>query len=446
MRGCFPNSAGASTGAEQKHDSKLVRAIGRWSLTALMVNLILGSGIFVMPALVTRLLGSYGPWAYLLAAAGLGLIAACFAEVGSQFAEAGGPYLYARVVYGQFTGIQIAWLAWLARLTSGAANANIFVEYLGGFLPGTQGRLARGAVLVFLIGGLAAINILGVKAGARLSNFLAAAKVLPLVIFVVAGLILLRGTPAVSPAAASTAGPGPREWLSALLLIVFSLSGFETALFPMGEARDTRHDAPFALFSSLFICTALYALIQVVVLRALGVAFTGDRPLAEAARMFLGRGGAAFMQVGALLSVYGNLSSQMLNVPRLTFALAERGDFPSVFGAVSRKFRTPYFSIATFALLMFALALVGTFQGNAVLSVVARLFTYGVVCAAVITLRRKRPQANAFRLPAAPIISGLGLLFVLTMVTQMGLKEVIAIAGAMVLAFLNWTWARRKTV
>jgi amino acid transporter len=161
--------------------------------------------------------------------------------------------------------------------------------------------LARGAVLFFLIGGLAAINILGVKAGARLNNFLAAAKVLPLVIFVVAGLLLLRGTPAVSAAAASTAGPGPKEWLSALLLIVFTLSGFETALFPMGEARDTRHDAPFALFYSFLICTALYALIQVVVLRALGTAFAGDRPLAEAARIFLGRGGAAFMQVGAAL-------------------------------------------------------------------------------------------------------------------------------------------------
>jgi amino acid transporter len=146
----------------------------------------------------------------LLVAAGVGLIAACFAEVGSQLAEAGGTCLYARVVYGQIAGIQIAWLAWLARLSSCAASTNIFLEYLGGFFPAKQGRWARGAVLLFLIGGLAAINILGVKAGAHLGNFLAAAEVLPLVIFVVAGLLLLRGTPAVS-AAASTAGPGPKK-------------------------------------------------------------------------------------------------------------------------------------------------------------------------------------------------------------------------------------------
>jgi basic amino acid/polyamine antiporter, APA family len=426
------------------HDTKLVRAIGRWSLSALMVNAIIGSGIFGLPSIVTQLLGTFGPWAYLAAAAGIGVVAACFAEVSSQFSEAGGPYLYARVAYGQFAGIQIAWLAWLVRLTSGAANANIFVQYLGGFLPSVQWRLRRGIVLLLLIGGLAAINTVGVKAGARLSSFLAAAKIVPLVIFIVAGLLLLNHAGATHVAAVAPAVPGLKAWLSTVLLIIFALSGFEAALIPMGEARDVRHDAPFAIFFSLLICAGIYMLIQVVVLRALGLNPGGERPLAEAARVFLGNGGAALMQAGALVSVYGNLSAMMLNVPRLTYALAERGDFPSLFGAVSRKSRTPYVSIAAFALGMFVLALVGTFRGNAVLSAVARLFTYGVVCAAVMTLRRRQPQANAFRLPAGPLVSGLALAFVLALVSQMGLKEVLTIAGVMVVALLNWMWARRK--
>src|ERR1700730_19355614 len=104
------------------HDSKLVRAIGRWGLSALMVNAIIGSGIFGLPSIVTHVLGSFGPWAYLAAAAGIGIVAACFAEVSSQVSEAGGPYLYARVAYGQFAGIQGGWLQWMVRLTSGAAN------------------------------------------------------------------------------------------------------------------------------------------------------------------------------------------------------------------------------------------------------------------------------------------------------------------------------------
>jgi APA family basic amino acid/polyamine antiporter len=426
-------------------NNKLLHTIGRWSLTGLVVNMVIGSGIFGLPAILTRLLGEMSPWAYLVAAVGIGAITACLAEVGSQFNEAGGPYLYARVAYGRFAGIQIAWLTWLVRLTSGAANANIFVEYLGGFFPGAQGRLARGVVLIVLIGGLAAINIIGVKAGANLSSFLAAAKIVPLMIFIVAGLVLLHGVGSNS-ASVPVIVPGPKEWLSAVLLIIFAMSGFEAALIPMGEARDARHDVPFALFFSLIICLALYMFIQVVVLRALGVTAIGDRPLAEAARVFLGRGGAVLMQMGALLSVYGNLSSQMLNVPRITFALAERGDFPPLFGAFSHKFRTPHVSIATFAAIVFLLALLGTFRGNAVLSAVARLLTYGVVCMAVMTLRKKQPQANAFRLPVGRLVSILGLIFVLALVTQMGFKEVLAIAGVMVVALLNWIWARQKTV
>jgi amino acid transporter len=212
----------------------------------------------------------------------------------------------------------------------------------------------------------------------------------------------------------------------------------------MGEARDTRHDAPFALFASLIICATLYVLIQVVVLRTLGVNPSGDRPLAEAARVFLGPGGAALMEVGAMLSVYGHLSSLILNSPRLPFALAERGDFPSIFSRVSKKFRTPYFAIASFTLVMFALALMGTFRGNAVLSAVARLFTYGAVCLAVITLRRRSPNADAFRIPVGTLISGLGIAFVLALVTQMGRRELVAILCTVVVAFLNWLWARQR--
>jgi APA family basic amino acid/polyamine antiporter len=425
-------------------DTKLIRAIGRWSLSALMINAIIGSGIFGLPSIVTQMLGRFGPWAYLFAAAGIGLVAACFAEVSSQFSEAGGPYLYARVAYGQFAGIQVAWLAWLVRLTSGAANANIFVQYFGGFMPAAQRHWLRAGVLLFLIGGLAAINIIGVKAGAALSNLLAAAKLLPLIVFIAAGLLLLRHEVG-APAVVAEAVPALKQWLSTVLLIIFALSGFEAALIPMGEARDARHDAPFAIFFSLIMCAGIYMLIQVVVLRALGLNPSGDRPLAQAACVFLGRGGAVLMQVGALISVYGNLSAMMLNVPRLTYALAERGDFPTIFGVVSRKFRTPYISIVAFAVGMFLLALLGTFQGNAVLSAVARLVTYGVVCACVITLRRQQPNANAFRLPAGTLISALALVFVLALISQMGIKELITICGVMVVALLNWTWAKRKT-
>jgi amino acid transporter len=424
---------------------RLVRAIGRWGLTALTVNCIIGSGIFSLPSAVSALLGPLSPWAYLVAAAGVGVIMACFAEAGSQFAEAGGPYLYAREAFGRFAGIQVGWLVWLTRFASAGANANVFVQYLAQLLPAAGAPLARAAVLTLLMGGLALVNILGVKAGTRVSSCLAAAKLVPLAFFIVLGLTLTHGALAAPLSAAFAPGaPGWGDWLSAILLLVFAFGGFEAALLPMAEARDTRRDVPFALFTSLAVCAVFYTLIQVVVLRALGGAVRGDAPLAQTAQLLLGPAATAFISVGALLSVYGNLSSSILIAPRLTFALAERGDFPPFFSFISARFRTPYVSIVVFAVASLTLALFGSFRWNAVLSAVARLITYGFVCAAVPVLRRKRPQADAFRLPVAPLWSGVAIVFIVAAAGRMGRGDLIAVTATMVVALANWLWVRRR--
>jgi len=115
------------TGAQ----SGLVRAIGRWSLVALTVNSVIGSGVFGLPSQVAGLLGKQGTIAVVLAGAAIGVIMACFAEVASQFSGAGGPYLYARTAFGRMAGILVAWTLYLAQCAAPAANANLFVIYLG---------------------------------------------------------------------------------------------------------------------------------------------------------------------------------------------------------------------------------------------------------------------------------------------------------------------------
>src|ERR1700716_47626 len=120
----------------------LVRAIGRWSLAALAVNSIIGSGIFGLPATVAGLLGKRSVVAVLIAGAAMGVIMACFAEVASQFSEAGGPYLYARAAFGRLTGILVGWMLYLAQTAAPAANANLFVIYLAEFWPAGEGTLA----------------------------------------------------------------------------------------------------------------------------------------------------------------------------------------------------------------------------------------------------------------------------------------------------------------
>src|SRR6202162_3055274 len=187
----------------------LVRAIGRWSLAALMLNTMIGSSIFGLPSLIAAHLGKFSPAGYLVAFAGVAVIAACLAEVASQFQEAGGPYLYARAAFGPFVGLHIGWLTWLARISASAAVANLFTTYLSEFFPSVKASLPRATVLVLLIAFLAAINYRGVRNGNWLSNFFTITKLALLVLFVGGGLTALalhpsiRVVPAQVPATAA---------------------------------------------------------------------------------------------------------------------------------------------------------------------------------------------------------------------------------------------------
>src|SRR5271163_2857348 len=171
---------------------ELIRAIGRWSLVALVVNSIIGSGVFGLPSTVAALIGNYSPYAVLAAGAGMSVIIGCFAEVASRFQEAGGPYLYARVAFGRLMGIQTAWMLWLGQVAAPAANANLFVIYLGEFFPHAKDPVPRGIILTLLIGLLAWINIRGVRAGTQVSNLFTAAKLVPLFAVIVLGLVVLH--------------------------------------------------------------------------------------------------------------------------------------------------------------------------------------------------------------------------------------------------------------
>lgn len=425
---------------------RLLRAIGRWSLVALLVNSIVGSGVFGLPSAVTALIGRSSPYAVLGAGAGMGVIVGCFAEVASRFQEAGGPYLYARVAFGRLMGIQTAWMLWLGQISAPAANANLFVIYLGEFWPHAKDPLPRALILTLLVGLLTFVNVRGVRAGARTSDFLTAAKLVPLFVVIVLGLFVLHGqhwnlaTPASAPPSAS-------QWLKAVLLLVFAYGGFETALAPMSEAKDPRRDAPFALFTALLVCTVIYALIQWVVVGVLPAAAHSQRPLADVARIAVGPVGAALVAVGALISFYGYLGAKILAMPRVPFALADQGDFPKIFGAVHRRFHTPYVSILVFAALIWGFALVGEFKWNLTLSAVARLLYYGVACAALPVLRRRQPAGASpmFRLPAGNFLAVLGVILCVVLVTRVDFGQSMILVATIVLALLNWILVRNRS-
>src|SRR5437879_11591042 len=172
---------------EKTPSEGLVRAIGRWSVAALTVNCIIGSGVFGLPSVLPRLLGRASMVAVVLPAVAMAVIMGCFAEVASRFANTGGPYLYAQAAFGRFMGIQVAWLVWFVRLTSCAANANLFVTYLGEFWPAVTRPVPTFVTLTVLIGVLAGINYRGVQAGTQVSNVFTVAQLGPLITVCVVG-------------------------------------------------------------------------------------------------------------------------------------------------------------------------------------------------------------------------------------------------------------------
>ena len=425
----------------QPNQTGLVRAIGRWSLAALIVNSIIGSGIFGLPSVVAGLVGTASVWAVLAAGGAIGIIMACFAELASQFTQAGGPYLYARTAFGRLVGIETGWMFWLSQLAAPAANANLFVIYFGEFWPGAKAPVPRFLILTLLIGILTVINYRGVRAGTEVSNVFTVAKLVPLAVVIVGGAICFFSTHAGTSVARV---PNPSDWPKAILLLMFAYGGFETALTPMSEAKDPRRDAVFGLFVALLTCTVVYTLIQWLVVGLLADPAHSERPLADVVRLFLGTKGAQLIAVGALVSVYGYLSAKILAVPRVTYALAEKGDFPRLFGAVHPRFHTPYFSILAFAAVTWLLALFGSFAWNVTLAALSRLFYYGIGCAALPMLRRKQPTAALFRLPGGYVFSVAGVLICLALVTRVDRSGSFILLATIVAALLNWVWVRNR--
>jgi amino acid transporter len=269
-------------------------------------------------------------------------------------------------------------------------------------------------------------------------------------VFVLAGLGAVVAGGHAAPAAVSGAGAGAGGWLEVMLLLVFAYGGFEAALLPLGEAKNPRRDAPIALFAALGICALIYTLVQAVVVAELTDPGASPRPLAAAAQVTMGPAGALLMAVGALVSVYGYLAGAVLNVPRLTYALAEQGDLPRRFGALHPRFRTPHLSVVLFTALVWVFAAAGSFLENLTLSAISRLATYGAVCVVLVVLRyqerrdRKRVEPAWFRVPGGIIVPFLGLAFTAVLALRISQRELAVLAATLAAGLLHQVWMRRR--
>ena len=379
----------------------LVRDLRRWDLVALVINSVVGAGIFGLPSQVYALAGTSSLGAYVVAAVAIGLVVLCFAEVGSRFGTTGGPYVYARVAFGPLIGFEVGWLMWIARIMGFASLTNLFVTYLAFFLPAAGLDSGRVVVIVVLVGVLAVVNIVGLRASAATTNLLTAGKLLPLFALVLAGAFFVDPNRSASPIV-----PTYRSFSQATLLLVFAYMGFEGAVIPSGEMRNPHRDLPFALIVGMTVVTVLYVAVQAICIGTVPDLARSARPLSDAAFQMFGATGELLIAAGALVSIGGILNAILFATPRLVFAMAEAGELPAIFALTDRRFHTPAAAIGVTAAVAGFVALFSTFLSALTISTIVRLVAYIATCAALPALRRRQDLTPPpFAVPAASVVS-----------------------------------------
>jgi len=421
-----PGSPGAAGDVPPgERGSTLKREIGRWDLTAMGINIVIGGGVFLVPAQAAHNVGAWAPLVCLfLGFTGL-IVGLCFAEVGSRFVGTGGPYLYTRVAFGRFAAFEVGWMAWFTRSAAQASVVNGLVLALGFYWPAVRGPLGRTLVIVGLTSFLAWINIRGIKLSAWMINFMTIGKLVPLATFGVVGLFF------VDTARLVPSGPvGWSEFSSTALLLLFISSGYEVIAVPAGEVKNPRAVVPFAIFATVAVMTVINTLVHVVAEGTLPSLASSQTPLADAASVFMGTSGGLLIGIGSVISMIGANAGQILTGSRLLYALGENGDLPAFFAQVHPRFRTPSNAVVFSSTVTLVLALSGSFVALAAATAVARLITHLGVAAA--TLRLRQPKFDtivrpaSFVTPFGPVIPVFAIVLSLAILAGVSQQQVVA--------------------
>lgn len=427
-------------------DEKLIRGISRWDLAAIAINTTVGAGIFGLPSKVTALIGSYSLIAFMICAVIVGFIVLCFAEVASRFKATGGMYLYAHEAFGSLAGFEVGWLYWIVRVTTFAANCNLLLAYLSFFYADANHGTLRVVLIALVVLVITAVNFLGVKESAIMTNIFTVGKILPLLIFAVVGMFYIQ--PANFTFAAA---PEYGKFSEAVLILIYAYVGFEAAVIPAGETKDPQKNVPFALLIALGTVAVLYILIQIVSIGTLPNLASSERPLADAANGFLGAFGASFITLGALVSIFGNLNGGFLTASRVPFAMAEHNKLPRALAATHKKFKTPYVSLLLTSIAIFVFTIQTSFVAALTISTITRLIVYATTCAALPVLRRRAQQAPKaeFIAPFGVVAAVLSLLLTAWLLTNVdfgkeGLRILIVALIGLVIYYANSFFNKRQ--
>lgn len=409
-------------------DEGLKREIGLWGLVSNSINIIIGAGIFILPVLVAEKLGSGSIWAYLVCGFLMIFIMLCFAEIGSMITRTGGAYSYIETAFGKYAGFLTTNIfIFGAAIMANAAVANGLADTLAYFIPQFQIQWVRILFFGVVFGGLAFLNIRGIKNAIMVVKINTIAKLVPLLMIGLLGWFFM--VPSDNPV---TVANSSRDLGEISLILLFAFVGAETALNVSGEIKNPEKTIPKGIMLSILIVVVLYILIQLTVQSILGSAITDFRnaPLAEVGKRMFGPIGVTIVLVGASFSMFGNISGMVLNMPRILFAAARDKVLKSEsLAAVHPKFKTPHISIIVYAALGFIFASTGEFKQLAMLSSASYLLIYLGVILALIRFRiMDSGKREHYRVPGGYIIPGISILTILWVLSNLPLMELGAMA------------------
>lgn len=415
-------------------EEKLIRGLGRWDFTAVVINTIIGAGIFGLPAKVYAAIGSYSLLAFVACAVIIALVVLCYAEVSSRFSATGGPYLYAREAFGSAVGFEVGWLYWIVRVATFAANCNLLVTYLGFFLPGANEGAMRVCLVTVVVAVITIVNLVGIRESAMMTNVFTVGKLVPLLVFAIVGMFF------VSPQNFRfDIVPEYGAFSSAVLLLIYAFVGFEASVVLTGETKEPGKTIPFGLITGLLIVAAFYIAIQTVSIGTLPELAKSDRPIADAAAAFMGPLGGAFITVGALISIFGNLNVGVLASTRMLFAMSEQRDLPAVFEKTHAKFKTPYIAILATAVVILILTIQSSFLTAVAIATITRLLVYATTCLALPVFRNREnlEQPAPFAVPLGAVAAVFSIGLIVWLLTQVDFaKEGLAILIAAMLGLV----------
>ncbi|MDA3907365.1 MAG: APC family permease [Bacteroidales bacterium] len=423
----------------------LKREIGKWDLVLFMINSLIGAGIFGLPSKIFALSAWYSIPALFITAGIVLILVLNFAEVGSRYTKTGGPYLYTLKAFGRFPAFLMGWLLLITRLATYAALVNILPSYLSFFYPELGQIGGKTAIIFFITLFFTVINYRGVRNSTRWNNGLAIGKLIPLLVFIIVGLFFIQPENIQIPKEL----PEISGFSQSIFLLIFAFTGFEAIIVSTGEIKNPRKNIPFGLIISLFVVSLFYGLIQFVSIGTLTNLAQSEKPLVDAAYLFMGNGGAIFITIGALISVSGTLNTVMFIGGRIPFALADEKQLPSFFAKIHAKFSTPTRSLILFASLAFLVSVSGTFIYALTISVISKVMIFLIVSAALLRLRfKEKDQKDFFKLRFGKISAWTGIILSIILLSTSKIEEFRDVALTLLFGvfvwLLNLLWIRKK--